>query len=90
MTLRYLLTKAGLVLTVATLTACVGTGHERQHIPEPSPQHAAVSDEQLQGWCASASLKCSELRHIEGQTFNVVLCIAQPSRPRAAGTVTVA
>ena len=44
---------------------------------------AAVSDEELHGWCASASLKCSELRHIEGQSFNVVLCIAQPLRHRA-------
>ena len=46
-------------------------------------EHATVSDEQLQGWCESASLKCSELRHIEGQSFKLVLCIARPLRHRA-------
>ncbi len=44
---------------------------------------AVVSDEQLRGWCASASLKCNELRHIEGQSFDVVLCVARPRRHRA-------
>ncbi|MBT8143266.1 MAG: metalloregulator ArsR/SmtB family transcription factor [Gammaproteobacteria bacterium] len=39
-----------------------------------------VSDDDLASWCHAANLDCDEFRHIDGQSFSVVLTVARKKR----------
>lgn len=47
-------------------------------------EEPGVGEEDLEAWLAAARLNCKELRHIGGDSFDVLLCVAQPGRRRAA------
>lgn len=47
-------------------------------------ENPGVGEDDLENWLAAARLNCKELRHVGGEAFDVLLCVAQPRRHGAA------
>lgn len=50
----------------------------------PDNGQPGIAQEEFDNWMAAAQLNCKELRHITGEAFDVLLCVAQPRRGSAA------
>ncbi|MDH3647300.1 MAG: metalloregulator ArsR/SmtB family transcription factor [Gammaproteobacteria bacterium] len=48
------------------------------------PDSPGISDESLETWFEAGGLRCAELRHLKGQSLNVVLSVAVPRRRQDA------
>ena len=47
-------------------------------------EQPGIGEEDFKSWMSAAQLNCKELRHIGGESFDVMLCVAQPGRGSAA------